>query len=115
MGNWLPLAQTCNSNVGFGLYCEALPIDILSTVLSCEKDPSQAQIRVVVNDGVVPLTGIEGCPENKDGLCPVDTFVAAQKKIIAETDWNWSCYGNWTLPAGNAWTTTTGDAPKPPQ
>ncbi|KAG8894794.1 hypothetical protein FRB99_000985 [Tulasnella sp. 403] len=70
------------------------------------------QIRIVINDGVTPLTGIKGCPENKHGLCPVDTFVSAQKQIIAETDWAWSCKGDWTLPPGPEWTTTTGDAPK---
>ena len=40
------------------------------------------------NDAVAPLTGIRGCPEQLDGMCPVDAFVAAQKEIIRNTDWN---------------------------
>ncbi|TRM63976.1 histidine phosphatase superfamily [Schizophyllum amplum] len=80
-------------------------------LLSCSSLP-EPQIRIVVNDGAVPLTGVEGCPEEKDGMCPVSTFVAAQKKIIGETDWEYDCYGDWSVPAGSAWNTTTGDAPR---
>ncbi|KAJ6613339.1 histidine phosphatase superfamily [Mycena sp. CBHHK59/15] len=78
-------------------------------LLECTSQPGQ-QIRIIVNDGVVPLTGIAGCPEQKDGMCPVDTFVASQKKIISETDWTYDCHGDWTIPDG--WSTTTGDPPK---
>ena len=80
-------------------------------VLSCESLPD-TQIRVIINDGVVPLTGIRGCPEDKDGKCPVPTFVDAQREIIAETDWEWACHGDWEVPAGPAWNTTTGSPPK---
>jgi hypothetical protein len=69
------------------------------------------QIRIIINDAVTPLTGIEGCPEDADGMCPIPAFVAAQKKIIAQTDWNWACHGDWEVPAGHEWNTTTGDAP----
>jgi len=79
-------------------------------LLSCPLRESE-QIRVVINDAVAPLTGIEGCPEDADGLCPIPAFVAAQKKIIANTDWDWVCHGDWEVPAGNEWNTTTGDAP----
>ncbi|KAF8061714.1 histidine phosphatase superfamily [Lyophyllum atratum] len=80
-------------------------------LLECTSVPGP-QIRVIINDGVTPLTGIKGCPEQRDGMCPVDTFVAAQKALIAETDWTYDCYGNWTLPDGPAWNTTTGSPPK---
>ena len=82
-------------------------------VLSCA-DLEDPQIRVIINDGVAPLTGIRGCPEDKDGMCPVDVFVAAQKETIAETDWVYECYGDWTVPPGHEWNTTTG-APSRPQ
>ncbi|KAF9002167.1 histidine phosphatase superfamily [Cyathus striatus] len=80
-------------------------------LLECTSLPGP-QIRVIINDGVTPLTGIRGCPKQKDGMCPVDTFVAAQKEIIGKTDWVYGCYGNWTVPEGDAWTTVTGDPPK---
>jgi len=78
-------------------------------LLECTSLPGP-QIRIIVNDGVVPLTGIEGCPKQKDGMCPVDTFVAAQKKIIGATDWVYDCHGDWTIPDG--WETTTGEPPR---
>ncbi|KAF8894811.1 histidine phosphatase superfamily [Infundibulicybe gibba] len=80
-------------------------------LLSCAAVPGP-QIRIIINDGVVPLTGIRGCPEQRDGMCPVDTFVAAQREIIRQTDWTHDCEGDWTVPPGPAWNTTTGDAPK---
>lgn len=81
------------------------------TVLSCESQ-ADPQIRIIINDGVVPLTGIRGCPEDKDGKCSVPAFVEAQRDIIAQTDWTWACHGDWHVPSGPAWNTTTGDAPQ---
>lgn len=81
------------------------------TVLSCTSVPDP-QIRIIINDGVVPLTGINGCPDQHDGMCPVATFVEAQKEIIQTTDWTHSCYGDWTVPPGTEWNTTTGDSPR---
>ncbi|OSD05745.1 phosphoglycerate mutase-like protein [Trametes coccinea BRFM310] len=81
-------------------------------LLSCESHPDP-QIRIIINDGVVPLTGIRGCPADKDGKCPVPVFVDAQREIVAKTDWNWACHGDWQVPPGPAWNTTTGDAPEP--
>jgi hypothetical protein len=94
--------------------CTALVIvQTLTTllVLECSALPDP-QIRIVINDGVVPLTGIKGCPEQRDGLCPVERFVAAQKETIARTDWIHDCYGNWSVPEGSQWGTVTGDAPR---
>ncbi|EJD02001.1 phosphoglycerate mutase-like protein [Fomitiporia mediterranea MF3/22] len=73
------------------------------------------QIRIILNDGVVPLTGIRGCPDQKDGMCPVDTFVRAQREIIQEVDWIYECHGDWTVPPGPAWNTTTGSPPSKPR
>ncbi|EMD38508.1 hypothetical protein CERSUDRAFT_82782 [Gelatoporia subvermispora B] len=83
-------------------------------LLSCTSVPD-SQIRVIINDGVVPLTGIRGCPEQKDGMCPVSTFVAAQREIIDKTDWEYVCHGDWEVPPGSAWNTTTGMPPAPEQ
>ncbi|KAJ8699287.1 hypothetical protein PTI98_002418 [Pleurotus ostreatus] len=80
-------------------------------LLECTSTPGP-QIRIIVNDGVVPLTGIKGCPEQRDGMCPVEAFITAQKEIIRQTDWNYDCHGDWTVPVGTDWNTTTGDPPK---
>jgi hypothetical protein len=84
----------------------------ICTVLECST-LSDPQIRIIVNDGVVPLTGIKGCPKQKDGMCPVDTFVKAEQEILSKTDWNYDCHGKWTVPEGEAWETVTGDPPMP--
>ncbi|KAK0243834.1 phosphoglycerate mutase-like protein [Armillaria nabsnona] len=80
-------------------------------LLECTSVPGQ-QIRIVINDGVVPLTGIKGCPDQKDGMCPVETFVAAQKELIDKVDWVYDCFDEWDVPEGPAWETVTGDSPK---
>ncbi|KAA1474843.1 phosphoglycerate mutase-like protein [Dentipellis sp. KUC8613] len=81
-------------------------------LLSCNaQGENDEHIRIIINDAVAPLTGIDGCPSDSEGKCPVSTFVAAQKKIIQKTDWNWACYGDWEVPAGHDWHTVTGDAP----
>ncbi|KAG6828355.1 hypothetical protein H0H92_008243 [Tricholoma furcatifolium] len=80
-------------------------------LLECASIPDP-QIRIIINDGVAPLTSIDGCPKQHDGMCPVDAFVKAQKAILAEIDWDYECKGNWTVPEGPEWTTTTGTPPK---
>ncbi|OBZ66403.1 3-phytase A [Grifola frondosa] len=79
-------------------------------LLSCASLP-EPQIRIIINDGVVPLTGIRGCPKQEDGMCTLDTFIRAQREIIRETDWEWACHGDWEVPSGMAWNTTTGYPP----
>jgi hypothetical protein len=81
-------------------------------VLDCGT-AEEPQIRIVVNDGVVPLTSIKGCPAQKDGLCAVSTFVAAMKEQIQNTDWIWACHGDWSVPEGDSWHTTMGSPPQP--
>lgn len=73
-------------------------------VLSCPSDSyeipadgeedaksSDEYIRVILNDGVVPLTGVRGCPEDQDGKCPMGTFITSIKEIIADTDFAKEC------------------------
>lgn len=57
-------------------------------VLSCS---DEKKLRLILNDASIPLTGVNGCPEDDDGLCPVDTFVAAMKTLISEIDFAKEC------------------------
>ncbi|CAE6426393.1 unnamed protein product [Rhizoctonia solani] len=77
-------------------------------LLSCSSRPGP-QIRLIINDGVTPLTTIRGCPEDKDGMCPLDTFVSAQKETIRTSSFEWACHGDWELDEG--WSTTRGMPP----
>lgn len=79
-------------------------------MLSCSSIPDP-QIRIIINDGVTPLTSIRGCPEQKDGMCPLATFIEAQKEMIKTTDWDWGCHGDWEVPPGHEWNTTVGYPP----
>lgn len=80
-------------------------------MLSCA-DPSLAsteQIRIIVNDGVVPLSPLKGCPEDsKYGMCSVDGFVESMKESISELDWLWLCQDKWDIPKGDGWQTVDG-------
>ncbi|GHJ87932.1 hypothetical protein NliqN6_4334 [Naganishia liquefaciens] len=62
-------------------------------VLACgdSVDDEPTHIRLILNDGVVPLTGLRGCPDDEDGKCPLNTFVAALKDIIGEVDFAQEC------------------------
>jgi hypothetical protein len=54
-----------------------------------EKRRSQERgrkIRIILNDGVVPLTGIRGCLENEEGLCDMGVFVESVTELMAEGD-----------------------------
>lgn len=85
-----------------------------SQVLSCDYTPDP-QIRLILNDGVVPLGSVRGCPADEPhGLCPVPAFVAAVRETVATTDWAWACLGDWEVPEGHGWNTTTGEPPLPP-
>jgi hypothetical protein len=46
---------------------------------------------LILNDAVVPLTGLRGCEENEDGLCQMDRFVEALQEIVEETDFGEIC------------------------
>ena len=82
----------------------------IHSVLNCTTTPSPSQIRVIINDGVSPLTSLPGCTENKDGLCDLDAFIQAEKGIVESIDWDWGCLGDWKVPVG--WETVIGSPPK---
>lgn len=56
------------------------------------RDVGQSKyIRLILNDAVVPLTGIKGCPEHEEGLCPLESFVESMKEIVAGVDFVKGC------------------------
>lgn len=90
-------------------------IFVARSVLSCSSTPGD-QIRVIVNDGPVPLSPLKYCPEETEyGMCPVDGFVSSLKEIIQETDFAWGCLGDYVLPDGDEWQTVDGTPPPKPK
>ncbi|WRT68776.1 uncharacterized protein IL334_005756 [Kwoniella shivajii] len=49
------------------------------------------KVRLILNDAAVPLTGIKGCPNDDDGLCPLATFVSSMQELIGEVDFAKEC------------------------
>lgn len=66
---------------------------------SSNSNPNGLFFRWLLNDGVVPQTGVAGCPEDADGLCPLPTYVAAMQQRNAEVDFAFDCLANYTVPA----------------
>ena len=51
------------------------------------------------NDAVVPVAGsYAGCPEDEQGLCAFDTVVSVLQDRIAEIDFDYDCFANYTVP-----------------
>ena len=55
-------------------------------------------IRFILNDGVLPLTGVKGCKEDENGLCDLPTFISGMQERIGEVDFAFDCFGNYTFP-----------------
>ncbi|KAJ3558533.1 hypothetical protein NM688_g871 [Phlebia brevispora] len=81
--------------------------NMIGQVLECPESSKSSKkvsyMRWLLNDGVVPLTGISHCAEhpNKDGLCPLDSFIAGMQDLIAAENWSFDCNGNYTVGVPN--------------
>ena len=78
--------------------------NLVAQVMSCPassgSSDSASYIRFLLNDGVVPLTGISHCETpDPNGLCLLDNFVQGMQERIAEVDFVYDCYANYTPPA----------------
>ncbi|THH09202.1 hypothetical protein EW146_g8750 [Bondarzewia mesenterica] len=71
---------------------------LVGQVLSCAASDTPTHIRFVLNDGVVPLTGILGCEADKDGLCALDAFVSGVRARIDEVDYQFDCFAEYAVP-----------------
>ncbi|GAA5976153.1 hypothetical protein JCM10908_005400 [Rhodotorula pacifica] len=67
-------------------------------VLECSSSQPTKQIRMIVNDAVVPLT-YPGCAKDPNGLCAYDTVLAGLIQRNNEIDFDYACNGNYSVPA----------------
>ncbi|TFY79221.1 hypothetical protein EWM64_g4791 [Hericium alpestre] len=72
--------------------------NLVGQVLSCPASDTPTHIRFILNDGVLPLTGIKGCKADKNGLCAIDTFIKGMQARVDEIDYQYDCFANYTLP-----------------
>jgi hypothetical protein len=53
------------------------------------------------NDAVIPISDSHpGCPVDPNGLCSFDNVISVLQKRIAEIDFNYDCFANYTAKAG---------------
>ncbi|KAG1784075.1 histidine phosphatase superfamily [Suillus placidus] len=71
---------------------------LVAQVLSCPASEEPTHIRFLLNDGVVPLTGIHGCTEDSNGLCALSSFISGMNARIGEINFAHDCFANYTMP-----------------
>lgn len=83
---------------------------LVTQVMSCSSSNSTSKyVRLVLNDAVQNMTGITGCPDDPNGMCPFDAFVTAQQGMIAQANFDVACFANYTIPPG--YNVTNGSPP----
>ncbi|GAA5930144.1 histidine phosphatase family protein [Sporobolomyces koalae] len=77
-----------------------------SQILNCPNSPLVPQgsrdsrfVRWILNDGVVPIANMEGCFENDDGLCHLESYIPALQKWLTSVDFDYECHGSYDLPS----------------
>ncbi|KAG1893282.1 histidine phosphatase superfamily [Suillus fuscotomentosus] len=71
---------------------------LVAQVISCPASEEPTHIRFLLNDGVVPLTGIHGCMEDSNGLCALPSFISGMHERIGEINYAHDCFANYTMP-----------------
>ncbi|KNZ56597.1 hypothetical protein VP01_236g9 [Puccinia sorghi] len=62
--------------------------NLQAQIVDCE---GGKKMRFLLNDAPVPLSGLQGCPEDSQGFCPLSTAVAALEARIKEIDYQHDC------------------------
>ncbi|KXN83924.1 3-phytase A [Leucoagaricus sp. SymC.cos] len=67
----------------------------------CSGSREPTHIRWILNDGVLPLTGINGCNHDKNGMCEFGAFIDGMKQRMEEVDYDFACRGDYEYPNPN--------------
>jgi hypothetical protein len=56
-------------------------------------------VRMRLNNGILPLSTIRGgaCAGRTDGMCALDSFVKSQATAYELSEYNYACFGNYTI------------------
>ena len=65
---------------------------------SSSSSSSPTHIRWILNDAVVPLTGVKGCAPDENGLCDLPTYINGTMERIAQVDYQHDCFANYSIP-----------------
>lgn len=96
----LPLDPISNQSHQSYIASQIAPFasQLVAQVLSCPASDEPTHIRFLLNDGVVPLTGIHGCTEDSNGLCALSSFISGMHERIGEINFAHDCFANYTMP-----------------
>ncbi|KAH7912604.1 histidine phosphatase superfamily [Hygrophoropsis aurantiaca] len=72
--------------------------NLVTQVLSCPAAEEPTHIRFILNDAVMPLTGIKGCTYDPNGLCSLPSFISGMQERIGQIDFDFDCFANYTMP-----------------
>ncbi|KIJ68571.1 hypothetical protein HYDPIDRAFT_173254 [Hydnomerulius pinastri MD-312] len=72
--------------------------NLVAQVMSCPAAEDPTHIRFILNDAILPLTGIKGCTEDPNGLCSLPSFISGMHERIGQIDFDFDCFGNYTMP-----------------
>jgi hypothetical protein len=59
---------------------------------------SPTHVPWILNDAVVPLTGVKDCPPDKNGLCALPTYIKGTKERITQVDYQHDCFVGCSIP-----------------
>ncbi|KAK9472986.1 histidine phosphatase superfamily [Dipodascopsis tothii] len=65
---------------------------LYTELISCPEF-AETQVRLKLNNRVLPLSGIGECPASPDGFCPLSTFIAGLQKATDALDYDNVCFG----------------------
>jgi hypothetical protein len=56
-------------------------------------------LRMRLNNGILPLSDIRGgaCGNRTDGMCPLSGFLKSQATAYAQSNYDFACFGNYTI------------------
>ncbi|KIK96012.1 hypothetical protein PAXRUDRAFT_139439 [Paxillus rubicundulus Ve08.2h10] len=72
--------------------------NLIAQVISCPAGKDPTHIRFILNDGILPMTGIKGCTEDPNGLCSLSSFISGMQERIGQIDFDFDCFANYTMP-----------------
>ncbi|KAL7420096.1 hypothetical protein Q5752_005061 [Cryptotrichosporon argae] len=71
-------------------------------ILECADTSPTKQVRFMVNDAVIPLDKTyAGCLADEYGRCSLDTVIGVLETRIAEIDFDYDCFANYTAAVGH--------------
>ncbi|KAF4634287.1 hypothetical protein G7Y89_g3816 [Cudoniella acicularis] len=101
--NGPPLSTSGNQRRNSFVASKVVPFatHFTTQILECPAYNPTRQMRFLVNDAIVPISDSHpGCPDDPNGLCSFDNVVSVLQERIAEIDFNYDCFANYTAKPG---------------